>query len=54
MRILIQEMKTKRTITENNQLSKENSNTKDSLNQKTLTKSNKENPNAFSFEVASY
>ena len=53
MRILIQEMKTIITVTENKQLSKENSNTKDSPNQETQTKSNKENPNALSFEVAS-
>ena len=53
MRILIQEMKTLRTVTENKQLFKENSITKDSSNQETLTKSNKENPNALSFEVAS-
>ena len=52
--MLIQEMKTIiRTVTENKELSKENSNTKDSPNQETQTKSNKENPNALSFEVAS-
>ena len=54
MRILIQEMKTIiRTVTENKQISKENSNTKDSPNPETQTKSNKENPNPLSFEVAS-
>ena len=53
MKILIQEMKTIRTVTENKQLSKKNSNTKDSPNQETQTKSNKENLNALSFEVAS-
>ena len=54
MRILIQEMKTIiRTVTENKQLSKENSNTKNSPNQETQTKPNKENPRALSFEVAS-
>ena len=50
----IQEMKTLiRTFTENKQLSKENSNTKDSTNHERQTKSNKENPKALSFEVAS-
>ena len=39
-------------ITENKQLSKENSNSKDSPNQETQTKSI-ENPNALSFEVVS-
>ena len=53
MRILIQEMKTIRTVTENKQLSRGNSKTKDSPNQETQTKSNKENPKAPCFEVAS-
>ena len=48
MRILIQEMKTIRTVTENEQHSKENSNTKDSPNQETQRK----NPIALFFEVA--
>ena len=42
MRILIQKMKTIRTVTENN-----------SPNQETQTKSKNENPNALSFEMAS-
>ena len=46
-------MKTIRTITEKKQLPKENSNTKDLQNQEAQTKSNKENPNALSLEVAS-
>lgn len=54
MRTLIQEMKTIiKTITENKQLSKENSNTKTSTNQETQAKPNKENPKVLSSEVAS-
>ena len=53
MRILTQQMKTIRTVTENKQLSKENSYTENSPNQEKQTKSNKENPNALSFEVSS-
>ena len=54
MRMLIQEMKTIiRTVTENKQFSKENSNTKDTTNHERQTKSNKENRKALSFEVAS-
>ena len=53
MRILIQEIKTvRKTVTENKQLSKENSNIKDSPNQETQTKSNKENTKGPSFQVA--
>ena len=53
MRMLIQEIKTIiKTVTENKQLSKENTNTKDSINHERQTKSNKRNPKAFSFEVA--
>ena len=45
MKMLIQEMKTiTRTVIENKQLSKENTNTKDSTNHERQTKSNKENP----------
>ena len=53
MRMLIQKLKAIRTVTENKQLSKESSNTKDSPNQEMQTKPNKEKSNALSFEVAS-